>query len=268
MQLFLKRLRFETSKKDKKIRYYACGEYGPDTNRAHYHAIIFGLTLETNTIKKGRHYYLNDMTKELIEKCWKQGFVDVGYKLNDDVALRYVAKYVQKKMTGKQGTQLYEDTGRIAPFALMSRNLGVEWAIANKDRIFSDGGIKVLKRTKNGGKEWVLSSIPRTYLNKICQTEEEKKTLKERMNEEMSKKSLKILEELKKSGIPITMEELIALRADKIPEEMIPFYQDFYVRYGQLPQVSEAIDERNRIKADMKEYRERQLKIAKPKKGL
>jgi len=40
LQLFIKRLRKAIA--PIKIRYYACGEYGDTTRRAHYHAIIYG----------------------------------------------------------------------------------------------------------------------------------------------------------------------------------------------------------------------------------
>ena len=39
LQLFWKRLR---KARTPGIRYYACGEYGDQTARPHYHAIIFG----------------------------------------------------------------------------------------------------------------------------------------------------------------------------------------------------------------------------------
>ena len=44
LQKFFKRLRKKY--KDKEVRYYAAGEYGSNTFRPHYHAIIFGLSLE------------------------------------------------------------------------------------------------------------------------------------------------------------------------------------------------------------------------------
>jgi hypothetical protein len=48
LQRFIKRLRKELG--DRKIRYFACGEYGETTNRPHYHAIIFGLGLTEDTL--------------------------------------------------------------------------------------------------------------------------------------------------------------------------------------------------------------------------
>ena len=45
LQLFLKRLRRRLDRLNRdKIRYFACGEYGDNTNRPHYHAIIWNLS--------------------------------------------------------------------------------------------------------------------------------------------------------------------------------------------------------------------------------
>ena len=45
LQLFFKRLR-KALPSDKKIKYFACGEYGDDKECPHYHAIVFGLGLK------------------------------------------------------------------------------------------------------------------------------------------------------------------------------------------------------------------------------
>ena len=79
---FMKRLRRNIE--PRRIKYYACGEYGKETGRAHYHAILFGM-------------YKED--KSVIEKSWidvkskKQlGMIDV--KIANEGAFRYVTKYV------------------------------------------------------------------------------------------------------------------------------------------------------------------------------
>ena len=43
LQLFIKRLR--KSLNGRSIKYFACGEYGDNTERPHYHLIIFGISL-------------------------------------------------------------------------------------------------------------------------------------------------------------------------------------------------------------------------------
>ena len=54
-QNFLKRVRIQLG--ERKIKYFACGEYGEEKERPHYHAIIFGMSL-------------NEDDKEVIRKAW------------------------------------------------------------------------------------------------------------------------------------------------------------------------------------------------------
>lgn len=58
-QLWMKRLRKKFS--DDKIRFFACGEYGGQTKRPHYHVIVFGLHLNDlvkyKTVQEGDSYY-------------------------------------------------------------------------------------------------------------------------------------------------------------------------------------------------------------------
>lgn len=81
LQKFFKRLRYYGNCN---IRYYGVGEYGSDSLRPHYHAIVYGLGVED---------------VELIGKAWRFGFVSVGDVTKDSA--RYVTKYVIKGMAKK-----------------------------------------------------------------------------------------------------------------------------------------------------------------------
>lgn len=88
---FFKRLRKDLG--SRKIKYFACGEYGEKTGRPHYHSIIFGLGSEE---------------KELLRSAWSKGFIYSGSVTYDSA--RYVAGYVmkntpvisQRRYTGKR----------------------------------------------------------------------------------------------------------------------------------------------------------------------
>lgn len=123
VQKFMKRLRKHFS--DKRIRFYLAGEYGENTQRPHYHAILFGLQLSDfsdlqshgrNEI--GQNYYISDT----LANIWKHGFVllsDVSWK-----TCAYVARYVTKKVRGD--IQLvYELNNQLSEFSLMSRKPGI-----------------------------------------------------------------------------------------------------------------------------------------------
>jgi hypothetical protein len=81
-----------------RIRYFACGEYGGyrfgslDATREinpHYHLALYGL---------------NYQDADLISETWGLGLVDV--KFLEPASALYLAKYVTKKMTGKEDERL------------------------------------------------------------------------------------------------------------------------------------------------------------------
>lgn len=130
LQKFFKRLRKTTGKK---LRYFACGEYGKQKNRPHYHAIIFGYDFPDRTLyskSNGNLLYRS----ETLEKCWTKGFSTIGHVTFESCA--YVARYVMKKYTNKDEdkvkdayTMVDQDTGEahhMSPeFCLMSRRPGI-----------------------------------------------------------------------------------------------------------------------------------------------
>nr|DAH91916.1 MAG TPA: Replication associated protein [Microviridae sp.] len=123
LQKFLKRLRryIEYHGFDKKIRFFACGEYGDHFSRPHYHAIIYNLDIPDlkrfSTSFSGDTYY----TSEIINQIWKKGYVIIGQVTFESCA--YVARYVTKKITGSQADSYYQ--GRQPEFVRMSRRPGI-----------------------------------------------------------------------------------------------------------------------------------------------
>ena len=147
LQDFLKRLRDHQERDfDKKIRFFACGEYGDQSARRHYHAIIFGLQIpDLKTYKISAN---KDMiyTSEYLEKIWGKGFVTVGEVTTESAA--YVRRYIMKKQKGF----LAEDYKvlKIEPeFTRMSRRPGIgrEYYEANKEMFKLD---EVFIKKKNG----------------------------------------------------------------------------------------------------------------------
>nr|QJB20055.1 MAG: replication initiator protein [Microvirus sp.] len=140
LQDFFKRLRKNSGKK---LKYFACGEYGEETGRPHYHAIIFGMD------------FLNETDRDLIKMSWDKCKWDTQKKAFGDVcgkSIRYVVAYIEKKIVGKQEKYAYENIQ--SPFHILSNGLGKEYAKANKERIEKDGYISI-QGTKRG--------VPRYY---------------------------------------------------------------------------------------------------------
>lgn len=151
LQKFFKRLRKSLQKQDRKIRYFACGEYGDKTERPHYHAIIFGLGLQKED-------------KQLIIDSWNYTDWSVpvikqkAFGLVEFESIQYVAQYIDKKLTGDLAEKEYYEKGREPVFRIMSLGIGKKWMYDNADQLRSN------LHTSIRGKKM---SLPRYYLDKL-----------------------------------------------------------------------------------------------------
>lgn len=125
---FMKRLRKHFS--CTKLRFYACGEYGEENQRPHYHAIIFGLNIwDTDPYR----HHGSVMSSKQIDRLWKFGINSVGTVTTASAG--YVAGYIEKKLTGALAEEQYTNTGRIAPYSRQSQGIGRDYADANQTQI-------------------------------------------------------------------------------------------------------------------------------------
>jgi hypothetical protein len=155
LQLFFKRLR--KSLDGKKIRYYACGEYGGDYGRPHYHAIVFGTCFSDVVLfssVRNNNSYCNTYTSKSLEKTWGLGFCTVGSVTAD--SCQYVTGYVEKKLYGDVANIEYGD--RIPPFQVQSQGLGLDFAKNNREQLESQ-----MYTTIKGKK----ICLPRYYVDKL-----------------------------------------------------------------------------------------------------
>ena len=120
-QKFMKRLRKKYS--DRKVRFFHCGEYGGQTERPHYHAILFNIDFpdrKFHTINgQGDKIY----SSELLADLWPSGFCTIG-----DVTFRsagYVARYITKKVLGDTSEDHYR--GRKPEYCTSSQGIGRGW---------------------------------------------------------------------------------------------------------------------------------------------
>lgn len=107
LQNFLKRFRYYFG--DREMKYFAVGEYGEKSKRAHYHAILFNVS--------------ESEAREIAPKAWKLGFIMYGSLQGELLPafnrMKYTAKYTVKKLFNFKD-DLYSD-GRLEEFTLMSR---------------------------------------------------------------------------------------------------------------------------------------------------
>lgn len=182
LQLFVKRLRKSIA--PKKIRYFACGEYGDRKGRPHYHIIIFDFK------PTDLYFFCRDKKNTLlyrspsIEKLWTKGFTSIG-DVNFDSA-KYVAIYMQKPLKGKK-----------RPFVVMSRRPGIGKDSINPQWLLSD---KMYLQGK-------YLRLPRYFLD----------VLEKDFPEEVEKlKNTRMERAIKDISIPVwEQNELIAIRKKK-----------------------------------------------------
>lgn len=126
-QDFMKRLRFRFGSG---IRFYMCGEYGETYGRPHYHACLFNFDFpDKKFFKKNNGNVL--YTSEELQKLWTFGFSSIGAVTFQSAA--YVARYIMKKITGKEAKNHYErfdsETGEVyylqPEYTCMSRRPGI-----------------------------------------------------------------------------------------------------------------------------------------------
>lgn len=139
-QLFMKR--FRKKFKDKKIRFFHCGEYGERNERPHDHAIIFGFDFPDKKHLKTVNGY-NVYTSQILEDLWGKGFCTIGDVTFESAA--YVARYVLKKVTGEHAKYFY---GKRSPeYVTMSRRDGIasKWYEEHRSEVYQyESGAEVV----------------------------------------------------------------------------------------------------------------------------
>lgn len=141
---FIKRLRKAIPNK---IRYFHCGEYGDENFRPHHHALIFGYDFPDKyfwNLRNNNRMYRSDM----LEKLWSDpktkenyGFSLIGSVTFESAA--YVARYVVKKMKGKNKEVYYGDI--VPEYVTMSRRPGIgqKWFEKYKDEVYQSDEVVI-----------------------------------------------------------------------------------------------------------------------------
>lgn len=136
IQKFFKRLRFNT--KSKIIKYYVAAEYGSQTFRPHYHAIIYNARADD------------------IDKAWGLGETHFGTVTGDSIG--YSLKYISKE---RQVPRFFGDD-RQREFSLSSQNLGRSYLTPEMVEYHKDTLNNYI--VKEGGYK---AGLPRYYREKI-----------------------------------------------------------------------------------------------------
>jgi hypothetical protein len=107
---FMKKLRQDAKRRFDidKIKFLACGEYGEQFKRPHYHALIFGYDMLDKKV-----YTRDDdgtlYSSERMDEIWNKGDTKIGAVTWKSAA--YVARYSLKKITGAKAEEIDPITG-------------------------------------------------------------------------------------------------------------------------------------------------------------
>ena len=150
-QKFTKRLRSKI-KTNKPLKYYACGEYGTQSQRPHYHSIIFNLPFEWT---KNATY---------LQETWGLGHIDVSPC--NTATISYVTKYLLKGNFEPQN----ELDDRTPEFSLMSKKLGLSHLTPQMQKYYQQN-LNNFVTLENGTK----TALPRYFREKIFTKKQIKK---------------------------------------------------------------------------------------------
>lgn len=163
-QNFMKALR--KLNPEKKLKYYAVGEYGGKSKRPHYHIILFN----------------HDVTT--IQRAWKMGSTHYGTVTGASVG--YTLKYLSKKSQIPQ----HKNDDRQPEFSLMSKGLGDNYLTPQMKKWHtSDNNNRMYCNLTDGKK----ISMPRYYKDKIYTDEQRKAAAyasRKKMLEQLDKNEL------------------------------------------------------------------------------
>ncbi len=181
IQNFMKRLRKRT--KGTTIKYFACGEYGDQFGRPHYHLILF-------------NYHPDNFSFDLSD-VWNKGQFSVGSVTYD--SCRYVAGYVQKKWYGDPSGFLHYPAENL--FSLKSQGLGKNYVLQNKEQLLYNAGTTV---------QGVPVGLPRYY--KQILTDDDPTQLAELNKRIIDRKKPVDIQKLLSRATPVEQLQLLTLQ--------------------------------------------------------
>lgn len=135
------------------IRFYACGEYGDEGGRPHYHLLVFNLPVPDKVYWFTNNDHENIYVSDSISQIWGKGIVTIGEVTWNSAA--YVARYVVKKQKGDT-KGLVELPGKILvkgilpEYTVMSRKPGIAYKYydENKHQFYENDEIVISVRGK------------------------------------------------------------------------------------------------------------------------
>lgn len=157
LQNFMKRLRKRIS--PRRVRFFACGEYGEQFGRPHYHIVLFNYDFPDRYVwkmSKGNYLYRSDELEEL----WPFGDSIIG--VASMATMRYCIKYSTKAQFDKN-----KYPNLLPPFIQMSTKpaIGTDYMLKFKHELINNSSV-----VSNGQ----TFAVPRAYTKKYSEEEKNK----------------------------------------------------------------------------------------------
>lgn len=131
LQKFIKRFRYYASKiSEEKVRYFACGEYGPLHFRPHYHLLLW---FDSEALLQACY--------KLVSEAWQFGRIDCQRSVGK--CSRYVAGYVNSRCNLPEILML----PAARPFSCHSQKLGQGLFKDTKEKVYSLTADEFIKRS-------------------------------------------------------------------------------------------------------------------------
>lgn len=151
LQKFWKRLRHLNKHTNEKIRYYACGEYGTNSHRPHYHALVFGAD-------EGTYDQAWSVDGNILGNTYIGTLTDASSK--------YTLKYISKP--GK--IPMFANDDRVPEFSVFSRGLGANYITDETTRFHVERPDKQYITIEDG----IKIAMPDYYRRRIFSDEQRK----------------------------------------------------------------------------------------------
>lgn len=130
----------------RQLRHWFVAEFGTDTNRIHYHGLLFGFYCKPGT---------EDFYK--LKSLWNRGIIWVGY-VDGSRTVNYVVKYITKG----------DNSGNLQPRVLTSQGIGLSY-ITDITRRYHHNQHSLMNYIRLNG---MIYPLPRFYQTKIFSKEE------------------------------------------------------------------------------------------------
>nr|QJB21032.1 MAG: replication initiator protein [Microvirus sp.] len=139
-QKFMKRLR---KRAGSDVRFYMCGEYGPENWRPHYHALLFGFDFADKRYSCRTGSGEKVFSSNLLSALWPYGYTSVGAVTFESAA--YVARYCVQKVTGDAADEHYKRYDMLGEYNLppefnhmsLKPGIGARWFDKYKSDVYN-----------------------------------------------------------------------------------------------------------------------------------